>query len=404
MKLMCNVEVSNRLCEGNGRRKSKKSCLSIGKLSSSDNELYILLQTLENKQGTKYKLKDNIEIVFTKCIDEGKMTIRLKEPPYDIFIKSDAIQLKSFAHVLKLGHSNKLEASVLSLTDLKAKNLSDALKTKVVVKSAANYPILQGFPRKVMELHLAGLERKSFDRNILKLQHLRVLNLSDNHITSLPKDLGTLPNLQELNLAQNLLFKCPKTKWIWMEQLSVSKHLKLLDLSSNQLKEVPYQLGKLSALVTLRLNTNLIEFLPQSLGCLEALKYLDVSFNQLSNLPGSIRNLKLSTLNISQNNFVGSPNNILINFDFPSLLVLGAKAVYKARIPFDRSVIPQTLVSYMNKTQFCVCGHPCFNNYIRKAVSLSPDRFAASITTSGYSSIPFDCYFCSAQCHRRYAG
>lgn len=98
-----------------------------------------------------------------------------------------------------------------------------------------------------------------------------------------------------------------------------------------QLKEVPYQLGKLSALVTLRLNTNLIEFLPQSLGCLEALKYLDVSFNQLSNLPGSIRNLKLSTLNISQNNFVGSPNNILINFDFPSLLVLGAKAVYKAR-------------------------------------------------------------------------
>lgn len=162
------------------------------------------------------------------------MTIRLKEPPYDIFIKSDAIQLKSFAHVLKLGHSNKLEASVLSLTDLKAKNLSDALKTKVVVKSAANYPILQGFPRKVMELHLAGLERKSFDRNILKLQHLRVLNLSDNHITSLPKDLGTLPNLQELNLAQNLLFKCPKTKWIWMEQLSVSKHLKLLDLSSNQ--------------------------------------------------------------------------------------------------------------------------------------------------------------------------
>lgn len=58
MKLMCNVEVSNRLCEGNGRRKSKKSCLSIGKLSSSDNELYILLQTLENKQGTKYKVRN----------------------------------------------------------------------------------------------------------------------------------------------------------------------------------------------------------------------------------------------------------------------------------------------------------------------------------------------------------
>lgn len=161
------------------------------------------------------------------------MTIRLKEPPHDILIKSDTIQLKSFAHVLKLGYTNKLEGSVLKLSDLKAKNLSDALKTKMVVKSAANYPILEGFPRKVMELHLAGLERKSFDRNILKLQHLRVLNLSDNQITSLPKDLGTLPNLQELNLAQNKLHKCPNTKWIWMEQVNVSKNLKLLDISSN---------------------------------------------------------------------------------------------------------------------------------------------------------------------------
>ena len=57
MKLMCNVEVSNRLGDnGTARRKSQKSCLSIGKLSSKDDEIYIILQTLQNKQGTKYKV------------------------------------------------------------------------------------------------------------------------------------------------------------------------------------------------------------------------------------------------------------------------------------------------------------------------------------------------------------
>lgn len=57
MKLMCTVEVSNRLCEGNIKRKPKKSCLSIGKLKSTENDLYLLLQTMENKQGVKYKVK-----------------------------------------------------------------------------------------------------------------------------------------------------------------------------------------------------------------------------------------------------------------------------------------------------------------------------------------------------------
>lgn len=404
MKLMCTVEVSNRLCEGNIKRKPKKSCLSIGKLKSTENDLYLLLQTMENKQGVKYKLSDNIEIVFTKCINEGKMTIRLKQPPHDILIQSDAIQLKSFAHVLKLGHSNKLDASVLSMTDLKAKNLQDALKTKMVIKSAATYPVLEGFPRKVMELHLAGLERKSFDRNILKLQNLRILNLSNNCINSLPKDLGNLPNLQELNVSQNKLHKCPKTKWTWMDQLKLGKNLKLLDLSSNELTEVPDPIIKLRSLVTLRLSTNLLQSLPQSLGCLDALKFLDVSKNNLSKLPGSIRNLRLTTLNIANNNFIMSENITSVRFKLANLVEIAAKVVYQARIYFDASIIPATLVKYINKTQFCVCGNPCFSSYIRSTVDLSADRFATSVIASGYSNVPFDCYFCSTQCHRRYSG
>ena len=181
-----------------------------------------------------FQVRDNIEKVYTNFIKDGKMTIRFKEPPHDLFVQCDAVQLKSFAHIMKLGFSNKLTASVLSLADLKPKALTNAFKTKIIIKDPEKYPILEGFPRTAIELNLMGLGRRSFDRNILKLQNLRILNLSNNQITSLPKDLGSLPNLQELNLAQNLIGKSPESKWVWMDGVHISKNLKLLDLSSNE--------------------------------------------------------------------------------------------------------------------------------------------------------------------------
>lgn len=58
MKLHCNVEINNRLCLTNViRKKSQRSILAIGRQTVKTNELYILWQTLQNKQGTKYKVK-----------------------------------------------------------------------------------------------------------------------------------------------------------------------------------------------------------------------------------------------------------------------------------------------------------------------------------------------------------
>ncbi|XP_011151718.1 leucine-rich repeat protein 1 isoform X3 [Harpegnathos saltator] len=54
MKLHCNVEVHNRALLSMSQRKSQRSVLTIGKQSDKD-DLYIFLQTLQNKKGTKYK-------------------------------------------------------------------------------------------------------------------------------------------------------------------------------------------------------------------------------------------------------------------------------------------------------------------------------------------------------------
>lgn len=195
----------------------------------------LLLIFFINKKLYLYFLQvnNNIEKVYTKFINEGKVTISLTEPPHDIIIQCDALQLKSFLHTLKLGLTKKENLSVLNLSNLNPKNIT-VPKTKVVIKQSADYPVLKGFPRTTEELHLSGLERKSFDRQILKLQSLKVLNLSQNQLTSIPQELGGLPNLQELNLSDNLLGKSPISKWLWLNGLNISKTLQSLNLSSNQ--------------------------------------------------------------------------------------------------------------------------------------------------------------------------
>lgn len=178
-----------------------------------------------------FQINCNIDKIFTKFINEGKATIRLIDPPHDLIIQSDTLQLKSFIHTLKLGISKKVDPSILPISNLTPKSLGSIPKTKVVVNKSSEYPTLEGFPRTTKELHLAGLNRISFDKQILKLQSLRILNLSNNQISSLPKELGSFQHLQELNLSQNLLNIA--VNWIWLDQITIQCNLKLLDISNN---------------------------------------------------------------------------------------------------------------------------------------------------------------------------
>ncbi|CAK9821529.1 Leucine-rich repeat protein 1 [Anthophora retusa] len=404
MKLPCTVEVNNRLFSTNVvKRKSQRSILAIGRQTVKSKELYILWQTLQNKQGTKYKVNNNVDTIFTKFINEGKATIRLIEPPYDLIIQSETIQLKSFIHILKLGLSNKLDPSILAVSNLNPKkmNVVSNLKTKVTINKSSEYPTLEGFPRTTEELHIAGLSRKSFDRQILRLQNLRILNLSNNQISSLPKELGILRHLQELILSQNRLGKV--SKWAWLDQVPIRSNLKLLDISNNLLVKLPEQIGKLGGLVNLKANQNMLSHLPQSLGRLPKLKYLDVSKNTLHCMPGSMRNLHLISLDVSDNAFKTVDSYSTCRIAVPSLTECAARSFLKTRYSYDASIIPLTLVKYLDEANYCVCGNACFHCYIRKFVEFHLNVVANVIKSSGNIIIPFDCYFCSIRCICRFA-
>ncbi|XP_053783485.1 leucine-rich repeat protein 1 isoform X5 [Desmodus rotundus] len=70
----------------------------------------LLVSTLKDRRGTRYELKENIEQLFTKFVDEGKATVQLKEPPVDICLSKDSIWLSyhSFPPLPRFGYCKNL--------------------------------------------------------------------------------------------------------------------------------------------------------------------------------------------------------------------------------------------------------------------------------------------------------
>ncbi|KAJ1657924.1 hypothetical protein IWQ61_002743 [Dispira simplex] len=127
--------------------------------------------------------------------------------------------------------------------------------------------------------HVLNLSYNQLPRIPLTLcrdyQALRVLILSHNLITDLPREIGHLQNLRELYLGHN------------------------------QIAVFPESLGELTKLEVLDLSHNRIRYLNIHLTRLSSLRVLDLSFNQLVTIPSFVGLLcdSLSTLNIQGNPF-----------------------------------------------------------------------------------------------------
>lgn len=112
------------------------------------------------------------------------------------------------------------------------------------------------------------------------MTNLSSLQLQNNNLVTLPKELWRLTSLTELNLGYN------------------------------QLKEIPIEVGQLTQLRELFIHNNQISALPSQIGRLIHLDVLDLTCNKLTNLPGELLKLNLKNLWIDQNDFkVEEENN-----------------------------------------------------------------------------------------------
>ncbi|NXO54147.1 LRSM1 ligase, partial [Aramus guarauna] len=130
--------------------------------------------------------------------------------------------------------------------------------------------------KKVLIIHtnnLTSLVPKSC--SLMSLITVKVLDLHDNQLASLPADIGQLTSLQVLNLERNLLKCLP---------LSIGDlaQLQMLNVKGNKLKELPATVSGLRSLRTLDISENVLQELPRVLAHIRTLETLTLDASSMT--------------------------------------------------------------------------------------------------------------------------
>jgi leucine-rich repeat protein SHOC2 len=196
-----------------------------------------------------------------------------------------------------------IPTDLYELTDL------DVLDITPEPKSGMNYrltrvPIDLRLLTNLKCLHLDNNNLVSIPSEIGDLLQLETFTASHNFLTNLPNQMRKLQRLQSCHLAHNKFDQMP------LSLCYLSKSLLFLDLSSNDLKQLPLSIQHLQALRTLLLLNNGLRALPDTICQLKNLETLWLGNNQLKYLPNDFTNLKhLDWYNHSQlsSNYEGNP-------------------------------------------------------------------------------------------------
>ena len=380
----------------------------------------MMICTRNNLAGNQYSIRGNLKKLFDKFIDKGQCTISLLNPPTDILISNaDPLKLKAFMKTLKriIMAKSQFELEILSLTSeglnpASAKEISK-LREKLVITEKKDYPILTSFPSTLKNLKIIGIKLKLFDKRILTLSHLVVLELTENCISSIPDSFESLSNLKELNLSKNEInilpmkfFHCP-----------TMKSLLLLNLSGNRLKFLPNAISNLCTLKTLNIANNDLSNISLTLGKMTQLRRLELKGNpNLTVLPGCIPRLKLEFLSLGPECLTGSNDESEglklhdSSNEIPTLLdICVAKcSSLQLETKLDESMIPVNILLSMNTLQRCECGNFCHESSHAKGITkANPNRIATTFV-SETNHIPSQTFvrcatlFCSTQCLDKY--
>ncbi|XP_051269475.1 E3 ubiquitin-protein ligase LRSAM1 [Dicentrarchus labrax] len=166
------------------------------------------------------------------------------------------------------------EAGADDILDISACELSE-------VPSGA-FSICKVLQKKVLILHnneLKSLVPRGCD--ISTLSTLKVLDLHENKLTSLPEDIGKLASLQILNAEKNRLKALP-------DSIGDLRLLQTLNLKGNCLSELPSSVCSLSSLRTLDVSDNNIVQLPKTLAYIRTLESFTLDAATMSYPPVSV--------------------------------------------------------------------------------------------------------------------
>ncbi|NXF29502.1 LRSM1 ligase, partial [Nyctibius bracteatus] len=167
----------------------------------------------------------------------------------------------------------RLEYQMCLAKEAGADDILDISKCELSEVPYGAFATCKVLQKKVLIIHtnnLTSLVPKSC--SLLSLITVKVLDLHDNQLASLPADIGQLTSLQVLNLERNLLKCLPQS-------IGDLAQLQMLNVKGNKLKELPATVSGLRSLRTLDISENVLQELPRVLAHVRTLEtlILDVS-------------------------------------------------------------------------------------------------------------------------------
>ncbi|XP_070811604.1 E3 ubiquitin-protein ligase LRSAM1 [Pituophis catenifer annectens] len=176
----------------------------------------------------------------------------------------------------------RLEYQMCLAKEAGADDILDISKCELSELPYGAFATCRVLQKKVLIVHtnfLTSLVPKSC--SLSNLVTVKVLDLHDNQLTSLPADIGQLTSLQVLNVEKNIL------------------------------KALPDSIGDLAQLQTLNLKGNKIKKLPSTLEGLRSLRTLDISENSVQELPQTLAHIRtLETLSLDATAMIYPPNEV----------------------------------------------------------------------------------------------
>ncbi|NXW35389.1 LRSM1 ligase, partial [Phaetusa simplex] len=170
----------------------------------------------------------------------------------------------------------RLEYQMCLAKEAGADDILDISKCELSEVPYGAFATCKVLQKKVLIIHtnnLTSLVPKSC--SLLSLITVKVLDLHDNQLASLPADIGQLTSLQVLNLERNLLKCLPQS-------IGDLAQLQMLNVKGNKLKELPATVSGLRSLRTLDISENMLQELPRVLAHVRTLETLTLDASSMS--------------------------------------------------------------------------------------------------------------------------
>ncbi|MGF1758664.1 leucine-rich repeat-containing serine/threonine-protein kinase [Photobacterium sagamiensis] len=177
---------------------------------------------------------------------------------------------------------------------------------------------LTSFPLEILSLadsleilDISNNQLASLPKELMQLQRLKIIFASNNHFETLPEVLGQCPNLEMVGFKSNKINQVPEN--------SLPPKLRWLILTDNHIETLPDALGERPRLQKLALAGNRLTHLPQTLAQSTNLELVRISANQLAECPDQLLGLpKLAWFAFSGNPFSQSDVSIQSVPEIPS--------------------------------------------------------------------------------------